>query len=834
MRKLFVQNLTYLLLALLLSLPVLGQKPITKTSSDIQLALQKLEVLGSVLYLAAHPDDENTRLIAWLANDQKYRTAYLSLTRGDGGQNLIGSELRERLGIIRTQELLQARKIDGGMQFFTRANDFGFSKHPDETFEVWDKEAVLADVVWVIRKFKPDVIITRFSTEPGVTHGHHTASALLAEEAFKAAADPKRFPEQLKYLQTWQPKRLLWNTSSWFFRGREDQFDTTKYVKLKIGGYNPLLGKSYPELAAESRSMHRSQGFGAALSRENSEEFLLPVLGDAPKENLLSGIQTSWSRIPGGEKVGAMLQQIQKNFDPLAPWQSVPQLVALHKTIQALPENPYKSTKLKELEEIILASAGLFAEASTAETGAAPATKVAIKIEAVNRAPIEVKLQKVGLPELNYDTVLSKTLSRNDPFMLNKSVKIPANAAPSQPYWLVQEPSKGMFNFDKVEMTGQAENAAPIHATLLFSVEGLEIPLRVPLVHKHVEPALGEVYQPFSILPPVMVTPIQNQLIFSSDEAQELQVRVRSGKEALSGNLSLNLANGWKAEPASIPLQGLRKGEERVYQFKVKPPKKAGNASIKVVATLDGERYSKGYETLVAPHFPVQTLFPEAVVGVSRLDLKRDGERIGYIMGAGDAVPEYLEQVGYKVKLLDPATLNQQQLKGLDAVVLGIRAFNTQESLKHTKEALEAYARDGGVVIIQYNTNHELVTTDLAPFPLKLGRGRVTNEEAPVKILAPKHPALNYPNAITKKDFEGWVQERGLYFADSWSDEWQPLIASHDKGEQPLEGGLLVAPVGRGYYVYGAYSWFRQLPAGVPGAYRLLANLLALGKNQAK
>lgn len=829
-RTRFVHKLTYLSICLLFAAPAWGQKPEEQTSSNILLALQKLEVLGTVLYMAAHPDDENTRLIAWLANEKKYRTGYLSLTRGDGGQNLIGPELRERLGVIRTQELLQARQVDGGVQFFTRANDFGFSKHPDETFTIWDKEAVLADAVWVIRKFKPDVIITRFSTEPGVTHGHHTASAILAEEAVKAAADPKRFPEQLKYLQPWQVKRLLWNTSSWFFRGREEQFDTTNLVKLNIGGYNPLLGKSYTEIAAESRSMHRSQGFGAALSRENSEEYLMPIMSDTPGEKFYEGINTSWSRVKEGEKVAELIKKILERYKPLAPWEAIPQLVHLHKTIQQLPDNPYKNVKLKEVESIIIASLGLYAEASTTEYGAAPATKAGIKIEAVNRAPVAVKLQKLSITDFQWDSTLAKELQTNEPFFINRSLKIPAKTQPSQPYWLVQEPEKGMFRFDKIEMTGEAQNPAPVNVTFLFSIDGLQIPLTVPLVHKHVEAAVGEIYQPFVITPPVMLTPVQDQLIFATDAAQELHVRVRAGKDSLKGKLTLTIPKGWKAEPAVQALENLRKGEEKVYAFKVTPPKEAGSGSIKAVATVNGNTYNRGYETIVAPHFPVQTLFPEAVVGVVRLDLKRGGERIGYIAGAGDAVPTNLAQVGYKVSLLNAASITLQQLSQFDAVVLGIRAFNTQEALKHSKGILEAYAKNGGVVIIQYNTNHELVTPNIAPHPLRLSRDRITDETAPVQLVAPKHQALNYPNKITEKDFDGWVQERGLYFADSWGPEWQPLLSSHDAGEKPLEGGLLVAPVGKGYYVYGAYSWFRQLPAGVPGAYRLLANLLALGK----
>jgi LmbE family N-acetylglucosaminyl deacetylase len=825
-------NLTLLLFFMLLAPGLQAQKPQTWTASDMQLALQKLEVLGSVLYVAAHPDDENTRLISWLANDKKYRTAYLSLTRGDGGQNLIGPELRERLGVIRTQELLEARKVDGGLQFFTRANDFGFSKTPEETFEIWDRQAVLADMVWVIRKFRPDVIITRFSTEPGGTHGHHTASAILAEEAFKAAADPRRFTEQLSSLQVWQAKRLLWNTSSWFFR--EQQFDTTGLVKLNMGGFNPLLGKSYTELAAESRSKHRSQGFGAALTRESSVEYLKPIISPPADNELFSGITTSWARVEGGQKIAGLLAQANRQFNPLAPWELMPLFIELHKAMRQLPDHPYKDTKLQELETLMLASTGVFAELTTSARGAAAGSSVPVKLEVVNRSQVPLSLRSITTTGAAWDSTLSQPLAANEPFFLQRRLRIPAAASPTQPYWLVQAADKGMFRFEDVQLTGEAQNGAPLSVTLMLQLNGMALPLSLPLVYKTVDPAIGEVYQPFVVTPPIMLTPLQDQLIFSDAQGQELQVRVRAGKPLTEGELRLQLPAGWKAQPERIALDPLRQDEERTYSFTVSPPQKAGSGTIQLQAQVEGKRYSRGYETLQAPHFPTQTLFPEARVGVVRLDLKREAKHIGYIMGAGDAVPDYLQQVGYTVSLLDPARISAAQLARYDAVLLGIRAFNTQQALKHSKDVLEAYARGGGVVIIQYNTSHELVTADIAPFPLRLSRARITDEESPVKIVAPRHQALNYPNKITEKDFEGWVQERGLYFADSWSAEWQPLLSSQDAGEAPQQGGLLVAPVGRGYYVYGAYSWFRQLPAGVPGAYRILANLMALGKPMPK
>lgn len=808
----------------------LAQQARHYSSADIALELQRLNVLGTVLYVAAHPDDENTRLITYFANEKKYRTGYLSLTRGDGGQNLVGPDIREKLGIIRTQELLQARRIDRGEQFFSRANDFGYSKHPDETFATWNRDQVLADMVYVIRTFKPDVIITRFNTQAGTTHGHHTASAILASEAFEAAADPSRFPEQLQRTEAWQPTRLLWNTSSWFYSNKED-FDTSGMLAIDVGIYNPLLGKSYTEIAAESRSMHKSQGFGAPLQRGSSIEYLQPLKGEKPQEHIMEGVPTDWSRLKEGESVGQLVQEAIAAYNPQQPAAIVPRLLEIYKAIQALPDQPYKETKLQQTKRLIQAAAGLYLEVAAEEASAVPGDSLGVLVEAVNRSAASIYLKEISFPSLKQHFSVDLSLENNQKLEQQLSLFLAESLPVSQPYWLEKEQEKGMFVVEDKQRIGMAENPAALEARVSLLVEGVEIPFQLPVVYKYTEPAEGEIYQPFALIPPVGVSPKTNKMLFANGAPQELAVEVIAGKKNVNGTLSLMLPSGWTAEPAAVAYSLPQKGERKTFRFQVSAPGKASEAELQAVATYNGTSYSRGIEFINYKHIPTQLMLSPATVKLVKMDLALGGKNIGYLMGAGDEVPESLRQVGYQVDILLPEQLEARRLKKYDAVVLGIRAFNTIEALKFRKKALEDYARKGGVVIIQYNTSFGLVDEAIAPFPLQLSRDRVTVEEAPVQILQPAHPVFNQPNRISAKDFDGWVQERGLYFAGEWSQEWTPLLASNDPGEEPLKGGLLLAPVGEGSYVYTGYSWFRQLPAGVPGAFRLFANLLDLGKN---
>ncbi len=822
-----------LLLFLLFSQPELhAQSPAKPSAAKVLQDLKKLNVLGSALYIAAHPDDENTRMIAYLSNEKLYNTAYLSVTRGDGGQNLIGPEIREGLGIIRTQELLQARRTDGGKQFFTRANDFGFSKNPEETFTIWDKEQVLADMVWVIRKFRPDVLITRFSPKPSETHGHHTASAILAGEAFEAAGDPKRFPEQLKYVEVWQPKRLLWNTGVWSFRNQKEFDDYgSNLLKVDVGNYNPLLGKSYGEISAESRSMHKSQGFGASGSRGTAIEYLEHTKGDRAKAELFEGVNTSWSRVKGGERVEKLLLKAIKEFKAEEPAAVVPTLLLAKKELEKLPDSYWKSTKLTELQEVVKNALGLYLEIAASDYAATPGQPIALQIEAINRSKVPVTLQSINYTFASKDSTLNSQLQHNIGLKYDTKAVLPETMQYTQPYWLRKEGTLGMFAVENQQEVGLPENlpAAPVRFNLLIS--GQPFSFMVPVIYKRTDPVEGEVYRPFEVTPPVFVNISEKVYMFADQEPKQVQVLVKAGKAGVAGTVALQLPQGWRTEPASTAFNLKAKGAEQMVSFMVYPPQGQHEVQLKAVATIAGKTFTKGLNTIQYSHIPAQTTFPEAVAKAVKLDLKKKGEKVGYVMGAGDELPISLEQIGYQVTVLKDADMTANRLKQFDAIILGVRAYNTVNRLKHHQAKLMEYVENGGNLIVQYNTNHALIMPEVGPYPLTLSRERVTVEDAEVRFLQPNHPVLQGPNKITAKDFEGWVQERGLYFPSDWSKEYAAILSSNDPGEPARNGGLLIAPYGKGNYIYTGYSWFRQLPAGVPGAYRLFANLISLGKN---
>ena len=818
-------------LIFLLNLQLLAQAPAKPSAAELLQDIKKLNVLASVLYVAAHPDDENTRLIAYLSNEKLYNTAYLSVTRGDGGQNLIGTEIGNELGIIRTQELLQARRIDGGSQYFTRANDFGFSKDPKETFTIWDKEQVLADMVWVIRKVKPDVIVTRFSPEPSETHGHHTASAMLASEAFDAAADPKRFPEQLKYVEVWQPKRLLWNTGVWSFRSQEEfEAHGKELLKIDVGGYNPLLGKSYPEIAALSRSMHKSQGFGASGSRGSAIEYLKHTKGAKANQDLLEGVTTSWARVKGAEKVKSYIQKAIDSFDPNNPAAVVPALLVVQQQLDKLPDGYWKRVKSREVQEAIQGALGLFLEVTASDYAAAPGEQVKLQVEAINRSSIPVTLESVNYIFASKEDKLLKKLGNNELYKYSYDAVLPATAVYSQPYWLRNEGTLGMFAVDDQLKVGLPVNGPGAEVQFKMNVAGSPMTFTVPVVYKMTDPVEGEVYRPFVVTPPVFVNLAEKVYMFADQKQKFVQVVVKAGKENINGQVKLELPKGWRIEPASFPFDLKLKGAEQTVLFTVYPPEGQQETELKALATVDGKTYSKGLNVINYNHIPAQTTFPEATAKAVKLDLKKKGERIGYIMGAGDEVPVSLQQIGYDVTILKDEDLSNNNLQKYDAIIVGIRAYNTLPRLVHHQPRLMAYVQNGGNLIVQYNTNHALVTPNIGPYPLKLSRERVTVENADVRFLLPQHPVLNTPNKITAKDFEGWVQERGLYFPGEWSKEYEAILSSNDPGEPARNGGLLVAKYGKGHFVYTGYSWFRELPAGVPGAYRLFANMISLGK----
>lgn len=827
-----LRNVTLCALGLTASVSLQAQTvnaPEPRTGSEILWSLQKLNTLGRALYVAAHPDDENTSLISYLSLGRKYDTAYLSLTRGDGGQNLIGPELRDLLGVIRTQELVEARRLDGGQQFFSRAKDFGFSKHPDETFGIWDREAVLADTVWVIRTFQPDVIITRFNTTPGTTHGHHTASAILAEEAFQAAADPSRYPEQLKYVDTWQAKRIVWNTSSWFFQNGGADLESGRYAKLDVGGYDPLLGKSYNEIATASRSMHLSQGFGSRIDRGSRLEYFEHLQGEAISEDIFDGVDSSWGRVEDAGAVSSKLGAVVSQFEVGNPEASVPALLDARQDLLALGKSPWALRKLAELDQIVLACMGVDLRALSGSAYVRNGDPLDLKLELINRSSVPARLFSVSVPfadvgeEPNLAIPFNTRLEHAIPCVLPVDTPLP------QPYWLERSGSLGMFDVEDQLLIGKAENDAPLSVEAGIDVRGTLITVTLPLVYRDVDPAKGETIRPVINLPAAGLSFANPVSLFTNFESRKIEVTISALLGEVEGRLSLDLPEGWSAEPKFHAVDKVAKGSERSYSFAVTPRSVSEEVEISARLSTRGGTFDQSVTRIEYQHIREQTVFASASTRAVSLEVAHAGNTVGYLPGAGDSVPESIREIGYEVVELSPEGFGPESLVGLDTVVVGIRAYNTIEGIGAIMQTLFDFAEKGGTVVVQYNTSRGLKTNVLAPYDLRLSRDRVTDETAELRVLAPNHPVMNYPNRISSADFESWTQERGLYFPDSWDSAFVPIFSVNDPGEPAREGSLLVASHGEGYFVYTGISWFRQLPAGVPGAYRIFANLLSLG-----
>lgn len=826
----------FTVLILFFCLSLSGQRPTQKTGGEIYADLEKLGFLGTAMYLAAHPDDENTRLIAYLANEVKAHTVYLSLTRGDGGQNLIGTEMRELLGLIRTRELLEARKIDGGHQLFTRANDFGYSKHPDETLAIWNEQAVRADVIKAIRQWQPDVIVNRFDHESaGRTHGHHTTSAILSYESFDQAADPNVFPEQLEELAPWQPKRLFFNTSFWFYGSMEafNKADKSDMVGIDVGSYYPHIGFSNTEIAAQSRSMHKSQGFGATPTRGSEMEYLKILKGPKPSNgDLFEGINTTWSRIAGGESIQPLYDKILQDFDPTQPSLSVPQLINLYQKLEELPEGHWKNIKMAATQSIIKDCMGLYLESNSNTPTAVPGQVIQVKFEATNRSNEKAIVRNLTFHPNGPSFDLNWNLEHNQAQITSFDFTLPVDIAYTTPYWLKLPAEKGFYRVAEKEKIGLPENPLEEFATATIEIGGIPLHYDLPITFKETDPVKGEYHTPFRIVPKVMVKTANPVYLFSDNQPQIVEVIVEAGSASVSGVLQLKTEEGWTVNPAEYTFDLPLKGGTQTFTFEISPPPYPSYASVEPVAIVEGETYQQELITIDYPHIPLQSVLKEATSTVIKLDLQKRGDRIGYLMGAGDEVPEALRQVGFQVDLLSENEVTLDLLRDYDAVVIGIRAYNTSDEIKFIQKNLLEYVAEGGNLIIQYNTSRglKIEADQLAPYPLRLSRDRVTVEESEVKFIAPDHPVLHYPNEITQADFEGWVQERGLYFPDEWSAEFTPILEMADPGEEGLKGSLLIAPYGKGNYVYTGLSFFRELPAAVPGAYRLFANLIALGK----
>lgn len=817
-----------------------AQSPAAYNSADIYQQLKKLNVLGSVLYIAAHPDDENTRLLNYFASENLYRTGYLSLTRGDGGQNLIGDEQGIDLGLIRTQELLSARRIDGAEQFFSRAYDFGFSKTSDEALQFWNHDKILSDVVWVIRNFQPDVIITRFPGDARAGHGHHAASSILAKEAFAAAADSTMFSEQLKYgVKPWQAKRILWNT----FNFGGNNTTSNEQFKIDAGGYNALLGESYGEIAAKSRSQHKSQGFGVSAQRGKAVEFLDLLAGTPVTDNLFNGVDTSWNRVAGSANIQQQVNAVIKNFQFEHPENTVAVLANLYKALEQLPDGYWKNKKMAEVKQLIIECSGIYAEATTSAEFAVQQQKFSVQFFVNKRMDAAVTLKNVQL--LSFDSSVNATLSTNTNLNFSRSFIVDDATAVTQPYWLQYGIDNiGSFIVKDQQLIGKPQNDAAHNAAFTFAVDGVDITINKPVQYKFTDPVKGEQYQPFIVInplsifvqPAVVLTNIKqnNQKI----KIDEVHAQVKSYVETKQTKLKLFFVQDADSFFIKDTMVDLEYNQTYGFSFPLSKYYNAsrGEPSVAVEVSINNkaEAYSGDLHSIQYDHIPYIHYYATDKLHVVNEEVKTAGKHIGYITGAGDKLPQSLQQMGYTVTLLSEKDIAPANLKQFDAIITGVRAYNVHAWLNEKYWVLMNYIKEGGNLIVQYNTNNQVgsVKSNIGPYNFTISRTRVTEENATVQMLLPDNAALNYPNKITAADFNNWIQERSTYHADKLDSHYQALLGMHDVNESESNGALITAKYGKGNFVYAGIVFFRQLPAGVGGAYRLMANLIALPKEK--
>ncbi|MCO5231066.1 MAG: PIG-L family deacetylase [Chitinophagales bacterium] len=815
---------------------VSAQIPIQKNSAEIFQDLQRLNTLGTVLYVAAHPDDENTRLLSWLVNEKKFRTAYVSLTRGDGGQNLLGTELGTSLGVIRTQELLAARKIDGAEQYFTRAYDFGFSKNPEETLEKWNKDSVLRDLVTLIRTIKPDVMICRFPHTGEGGHGHHTASAILARKAFQLAADPQyKLPSGLPF---WHVKSLFWNT---FNFGSANTISESQ-LKLEIGNFNPVLGKSYGEIASNSRSQHKSQGFGTASTRGELKEYFVQWYGDTVKNDLFENLNFSWSRIPRTQEIQSLVNQAIEKFQLARPNEVLPLLLKVKKKIDGLKMsrefNPEKDTWLKyktdQLNQLIFQCAGIFATATVNTNELSYGDSVQIKVDGIQRSnlPVSIKNIILGNQIFSIDSILTNNILNT----FNYTITIPDNIPYSSPYWLDRDIKDNLFQPLKDRNGNQAYIYDDTLARIVLNIDGQDFQYDLPLNYRFVDPIRGEVYQQVVILPQITMQWSEPFSLHPNGDEGAVSLKVTAHSDMNKGHLLLKYPEDWNVQIVNgVELPELNKGQ--TYDFVLNISNQGKTLSkdfLEASIEVDGQIFNQELTSIDYSHIPRQTILKPAHLALTSFPIITHFKRIGYLEGAGDMVAMSLKQLGYEIVQINEHNYNQLNWNDLEAVVVGVRAYNTHKWLNDAYDKILEYVNSGGNLVVQYNTNNRLgpIIARMFPYDLEVTTSRVTVEEAPVTMLDKDSPILNYPNKITNEDFDAWIQERGIYFAGKRGDEWKSVIAMNDPNDTPKDGSLVYAPYGKGNIVYTGLSFFRELPSSVVGAFRLFVNLIELPKNQ--
>lgn len=883
MRRLFCLLLIAALVATPAASPVVADTrpaPEDRGASGLALALRRLQTIASVLHTAAHPDDESTDLLAYLARGLGARVAYLSLNRGEGGQNGIGPELGESLGVLRTEELLAARKLDGAEQYFTRAFDFGFTRSADETLQKWNKEEILGDMVRVIRTLRPLVIVNGFSGTPRDGHGQHQVAGLLTPAAIKAAADARRFPEQIKEgLQPWHVLK---------FYQRVFEPGKTPVATFDVGKFDPVLGRSYAELAAEGRSKHRSQDFGMiqmrgsvlrAFWRQESKV-------DAPEKetSLFDGIDVSLTGIAyfAGEGANAkrllrplarikeIAAQALAEYQPQEPLGITPKLAeglrevrALRRQLEALDAEPRATVdallarKEAEFADALIKAHGVVVDAlSNTEivtpgealevtaniyigNGPKPAGvngKDAVRLSAPQNwrvEPLEVEADQPQTPSPFF-----RGRERAD-IAARFRVSVPNNEPPTEPYWLARPRTREQFDWDKMMPVTLPFAPPRLSARVELTLAGERVTINQPVEYRYADKTFGEFRRELKVAPALTLI-VRPSLLVMPQGAQgatrEVSVEItHNARRATNGTLKLVAPPGWKVEGDNPSLSFVRPGEKASRRFRVTPPADAGGTfKLRAVAAADGREYTSGYTAVAYPHIETHFIYHPAETKAEVFDVKvAAGLKVGYVPGSGDDTVAALEQLGVNVKTIDEAELASGDLSVYDTIILGIRVYEVRDDVVANNKRLLDYVNNGGTLIVQYNKQEFVTRGQLAPYPVKMAGGlRVTDETAPVKILAPDHPLFNFPNKITDEDWKGWVQERGLYFLSEWDAHYTPLLASSDEPGKELRGGQLIADYGKGHYIFTAYAWFRQLPAGVPGAYRMLANLVSYPKSK--
>jgi LmbE family N-acetylglucosaminyl deacetylase len=861
--------------------PLHAEEEFLTGTPAIRYSLAKLNVLGSVLMIGAHPDDENNAVMTFLSRGLKLRTGYLSVTRGEGGQNLLGLEQGSLLGVLRTQELLAARRDDGGEQYFTRAIDFGFTTSVEETMANWGHDRTLADIVWVIRQQQPDVIILSFSGTPSDGHGHHQVSAILGREAYEAAGNPSMFPEQLKWVRPWRARRLMRSRfaplapptgrsaaapgqqaaapvqptpAAGAGAGRgpgrgPDPFPNQPVITLETGDFDPVIGRSFREISVISRNEHRSQGQGAPLPYGSSENLLSFVAGEMPHKAVFDGIDTSWTRVPGAGMTGELLAKAEQEFDELHPDQTVPVLLEARRAIAALARGEgqtWAQWKLEEIDEAIALCAGLRAEVQADTFSFVPGSTAKISLTALNRSGLPIKLAGIHLSGWkDVDSgVRNKPLVYNQPDVTTVPVTIPANQPYSQPFWLKDPPDPGAYKIADQTLIGRADILPEVVARFDFTLNAAPFSITRPLHYRAANPSTGEYIRPVVVEPPFAIDlPAQN-FVFPSGASRDFTLQIRALSANQSGEVRLETPAGWKVAPTSATFHLKETGSAQGVSFKLTPPAGSASGMFKVIAKSANVEISTGVDVIPYSHIPAQTVLIPAEGQLAAVPLKMLARRVGYVMGSSDKVPEALRQMGCQVDLLDDKELASGNLSLYDAIVTGVRAYSVRADLRAAQQRLLDYTKNGGTLVVQYNNGADArispsvadALDHLGPWPFTFGRddARVTDETAPVKVLLPASPLLNVPNKIAPADFDGWVQERGLYFSNKWDPKYETPLETHDKGNPELPGGMLYTRYGKGVYIFTAYSWFRELPAGVPGAYRIFANLISAGKAVAK